>query len=357
MSTEHDIDNAEFDAFLRGEDDLSRGLKSLTHPSPSAELDRSVLAAIESALAEENGSKRNAANDEPEPSRGKRGAPQFIFNRYTAIGMAAGVLLAVIVQWQMNAGRSVPMMAAAEKAAHSDMQKKTAPSTQKKPAELPLIAKADLPAASMPKAAGRGMTVSPPAPAPARILAPPVIAPAEVAPIEVARTPAALQQSLNQRTRAPEHADVIAAEDVGKMPDKNVADSLQRISRITMTTPVAPTAPFVPPARAPDANASNAGKATASMPAPEEAQPAAENTIAATSAMPAAARLSSVAAEPFVNYRENPKAWLDLVQKKLDARLEQEALDEWDRFRKAYPDYVVPDDLTEKIGAVQKSQK
>jgi iron complex outermembrane receptor protein len=39
----------------------------------------------------------------------------------------------------------------------------------------------------------------------------------------------ALQQSLNQKRNSDSHVEVITSEDVGKMPDKNVADSLQRM--------------------------------------------------------------------------------------------------------------------------------
>ena len=46
----------------------------------------------------------------------------------------------------------------------------------------------------------------------------------------------ALQQSLNQKRNAESHVDVITAEDIGKMPDKNVADSLQRVPGVTISS-------------------------------------------------------------------------------------------------------------------------
>jgi iron complex outermembrane receptor protein len=46
---------------------------------------------------------------------------------------------------------------------------------------------------------------------------------------------AALQQSLNQKKNAESHVEVITAEDIGKMPDKNVADSLQRVPGVTVS--------------------------------------------------------------------------------------------------------------------------
>jgi iron complex outermembrane receptor protein len=47
---------------------------------------------------------------------------------------------------------------------------------------------------------------------------------------------AAMQQSLNQKRNAESHVEVITAEDIGKMPDKNVADSLQRVAGVTTSS-------------------------------------------------------------------------------------------------------------------------
>jgi len=47
---------------------------------------------------------------------------------------------------------------------------------------------------------------------------------------------ASLQQSLTQKRNADTHVDVITAEDIGKMPDKNVADSLQRVPGVTISS-------------------------------------------------------------------------------------------------------------------------
>jgi iron complex outermembrane receptor protein len=47
---------------------------------------------------------------------------------------------------------------------------------------------------------------------------------------------ASLQQSLNQKRQADSRVEVITAEDIGKMPDKNVADSLQRVPGVTISS-------------------------------------------------------------------------------------------------------------------------
>ncbi|MGL4575785.1 MAG: TonB-dependent receptor [Burkholderiaceae bacterium] len=47
---------------------------------------------------------------------------------------------------------------------------------------------------------------------------------------------AALEQSINQKKNSDSLVEVITAEDIGKMPDKNVADSLQRVPGVTISS-------------------------------------------------------------------------------------------------------------------------
>lgn len=47
---------------------------------------------------------------------------------------------------------------------------------------------------------------------------------------------ASLQKSLTQKKNAATHVEVITAEDIGKMPDKNVADSLQRVPGLNISS-------------------------------------------------------------------------------------------------------------------------
>ena len=54
--------------------------------------------------------------------------------------------------------------------------------------------------------------------------------------VEVTGIRASLRQSLNQKRNADTHVDVITAEDIGKMPEKNVADSLQRLPGVTISS-------------------------------------------------------------------------------------------------------------------------
>ncbi len=52
--------------------------------------------------------------------------------------------------------------------------------------------------------------------------------------VEVTGIRASLQSAINVKRNAEAHIDVISAEDIGKMPDKNVADSLARIPGVTI---------------------------------------------------------------------------------------------------------------------------
>ena len=58
----------------------------------------------------------------------------------------------------------------------------------------------------------------------------------EMEPIIVYGIRESLKKSLDTKRIADSHVEVITAEDIGKMPDKNVADSLQRIPGVTTSS-------------------------------------------------------------------------------------------------------------------------
>src|SRR5207249_9949425 len=47
---------------------------------------------------------------------------------------------------------------------------------------------------------------------------------------------ASLEQSLEQKRAADSVVEVITSEDIGKMPDKNIADSLKRVAGVTISS-------------------------------------------------------------------------------------------------------------------------
>ena len=74
------------------------------------------------------------------------------------------------------------------------------------------------------------------APARAQPTAPPPPPPAAAQTVEITGIRASLEKSLETKRAAAALIEVVTAEDVGKMPDKNLADSLQRLSTIAVRT-------------------------------------------------------------------------------------------------------------------------
>ncbi len=49
-----------------------------------------------------------------------------------------------------------------------------------------------------------------------------------------------------------------------------------------------------------------------------------------------------------------PKSWLSLIDKLIEAREPQEALDQWKRFRIAYPNHPVPPELAARLKTLEE---
>ncbi len=77
---------------------------------------------------------------------------------------------------------------------------------------------------------------APAAPASAAPASPAAPRPQELNAVTVTGIRASVEQSLIQKRNADSHVDVITAEDVGKLPDRNVADSLQRVPGVTISS-------------------------------------------------------------------------------------------------------------------------
>lgn len=275
--TSKDVDrfDDEFEAFLDGRDDLSRQLRSLPQPEPSAELDAAILARVEAELA------GATANDPALPGGAGRAWPGFL-NRWRApLAMAAGVLFAflLLLRWQAQPEQPAPLVVAQ----------------------------------------------TPP--------------PADVAP--PAATPAARQRS---RTGS------------GSSPDGSPAAKPQTHERPAPTwtadARIAPSPGTGDDAATPPVQAAQAGPpestrhAAAPLPTPVPAP------APAASVAPPAAETAAIAADP--PDRERAKAWLALIEELLKAGLRQDALAEWDKFRRAYPQHPVPEKLDAQIKTLKK---
>ena len=188
--TNDDMDDAEFEAFLKQEAELSRRLKTLRHPLPSAQLDAAILNQVKAALANETRPK--AANDPAIP----RLQRSFSVRWRVPGAIAATVLAGVLAHqgWEASNALQEP-----KAIAPAPVEVKIVPEAAQPPmavvvAESPApmaVHKAEAPPAEVPmaRAAPAGdakmaeSAAAPPAPAPAvlarSMAAPPAVAPKE----------------------------------------------------------------------------------------------------------------------------------------------------------------------------------
>lgn len=96
MNKDDMSDDAEFDAFLKGEGELSRQLQAMPQASPSAELDAAILDRVKQDLAREN--RPQAANDAGDDVPAPRLARGLGARWRIPAGIAATVLIGVMAK-------------------------------------------------------------------------------------------------------------------------------------------------------------------------------------------------------------------------------------------------------------------
>jgi hypothetical protein len=301
--TTRDDDDRELEAFLAGEDALSALLRQTPQPAPPPELDARILAQARIALAQPPA----AANDPvPRPWLQRARMP---------LGLAATVVLGLSLTLRWNGWHDEPPAGV------------LADSVPLAPAPAAAPARQDVPA---PDAAPARTQDGAPAEAPA-----PMRAPAS------ARRPRTMDG----------------------MPAKPAPEAVQPAPP-PPPPPSAPAAPAVMPAPAPAASAKadadapyarapgNALRAPAPAPvavAPApQAPPPASNAVEVSGSRIGRAHVLADAAH------DDPRAqqWLDLIAGLLDRRLDGDARDAWQQFRRDYPDYPVPAALQARIDAL-----
>lgn len=338
--TTRDDDDRELEAFLRGEDELSALLRQAPQPVPPPDLDARILAQARTALEQPVA----AANDPaPQPL-----ARPWLQRARVPLGLAATVVLGLSLTlrwegWQDDKPAavlydSVPAAPAAppvagQKAQQDDVQPQAgdgpvtplpAPSPARaKPAQLPK----DVAAKPAPESAQPVPQPSPPpptaaAPAPMTSVPPAPARPAPPAPSAPAPPPPAPSAPPAQAP-APAPAPV-------------------------------PMAPAAVPATAPAAPAPHVREQAATMPAPAPVaappeQPAASNRIDVTGSR--INRAQAPAADP------RAQQWLAVIAELLDRRLDDDARDAWQQFRRAFPGYPVPAALQARIDALQPARQ
>jgi hypothetical protein len=271
-----DMNDAELDAFLKGEHELSRRLKALEQPSPSAELDAAILAQAQWPAA---------SNDASDGVASK--APM------QRLGLG--------LRWRVPAGIAATVLAGV--LAHQAWQ-----------------ASADL---------DRAREVSDVAPVPA-LPAPPVPQP-----------PAAI-----------EHSPVPQAKVSPAAPKPRQPAARRSAPQFSEEPPPPPVKPY----------SYSAPAAAAPAPPPAAAAPMqlAEDrrTVEVTGrrnrvevqgpVVGRSTQFGELAAQP------DPKIWLAAIEEMMKAGLQRDALEEWDKFRAAWPHYPVPAETREKINALRK---
>jgi hypothetical protein len=411
-----DMSDDEFDAFLRGEDALSRRLRGMAEPLSPPKLDAAILGYVKAGLAQEAQAARGgasarpaAANDAVIEGAPPRLAPGMKRRWRIPAGIAAGVLAGVLGHqlYQGGAVRMEERMAAAPPAdapapaAAATPATATATATAETAAPPPVMvadaAPVPVPSPAAPAPAPPVASAPSAAPKPAPKPAPVQLAAAPPAPM-LRRVDAAAPSLRRQAAEDMPPATVIARESAagaakpsyqGYNSDKPVPDMPVPAAKapapvMAAAPPPAPAAPAPVLAAAPPQvqqpladRVRELEVAVVARPAPPMAREAiakakgeARGEARGEVKVEARARAKvETGGEMKVETRgemkvetkvEAPAAhdkrardWLALIDAMLKAKLNKDALAEWARFRAAYPDYPVPAATREAIAALK----
>lgn len=344
MTSKDDInvDDKDFDAFLKREGDLAQLLQKLPQAMPSAQLDAAILAAAKAELEKTPAPPIQgtvAANDAEVPGN-KSGGPSFIRRWRVPLGLAASLLVTVqLVRLEMTDEQTAPNApailfertpdAAPAPAAISEakvVEEVRAPELKSVPEEQRKKTRANTPPVERELAKEEDKVAVAATTAPADVQKPVAesyaTAPAKVAPARLAEDqPVRAEAPLLAHEPAPFSAPAPAP-----------------------APPPAPMTRYSP--QSSDAAGSVSGRIVV------DPRQAAAPALKAAATPPAAVTASTVAADEAA---ANPAdAWLKKIDTLLRAGSDQEAVLEWRKFRKTYPDYVVPDALNQKMKSLDK---
>lgn len=325
----HDQSEGEaFDDFLQGRGELVKQLKALAQQTPSAALDAAILASAKAAIAQSERAKQAAANDPISPHK-----QNFLSRFKMPLAMAAGLMVAVLVTMQWHAQQEV----------QAPIQVAQAPAAEPAPAPaatLPQLVQADTKEKPALQAQSRGVPVaSPPmraatptrsiaeskAQASEKKLATPIAANPPVASAAVKSTMAneAAKPTAERVDEPPTH---LAQADTSQMKFKS--SGIQPGALAVPAASVHAPAPAATPAARSLAMESAKAAAVPAPAAPPEAPAKAES-------------------------QDRQKAWLAHIEELIKADSRKDALAEWEKFEKAYPDYPVPEKLKAQIKSLK----
>lgn len=193
-------DDAEFEAFLKGEGELSRRLQALPQPSPGAELDAAILGRVKQDLAREERppAANDAGDDVPVPRLGRGLGARW---RIPA-GIAATVLVGVMAKQSFEANPDARLESVPQETTSADVvivQK--VPEEPAQMLELP-AAVAPQARAPVPRQEAKELRRQAPAPTPVLEVAPSPAAPAPAPVAELATAPATAAVAARKSTAA-----------------------------------------------------------------------------------------------------------------------------------------------------------
>lgn len=338
-----DIDDAGFEAFLRGEGELADLLHAMPQPDASSQLEAAIMADAQAALARPPVTAGVAANDPVIAS-----APVFLARWKIPLGLAASILLALPLLMQQRGqspSRENAIVVAAAPASPVPERAEESPQAERrsqradKDADYSQLAKAE-PQLRSPESAR-----------------PPVVAKRAAPPatdVTNATAPAVKAEA------APAAASIAEANSTQPEPIVIAQGPAPEFAAAPPSVPPAPPAPpmLAAPAPAKPMIASGVGQersakaaAPAATPAPAPASVTGAAGAGAVGALKSDAQLAdqSAASAP-----EKAKTWLLQIETLIKAGRHKEALDEWAKFHQAYPDHPVQKPLLRQIEALKK---
>lgn len=355
----HD-DDAEFDDFLLGKGELSNLLQALPQPGASAKLDERILRDIEARLATPAvpAPAPAAANDAASHPE-QRPAPGFFARWRTPLGLAATLVLTMSITMTVWRGQNI----AETPAILSENQSLPAPATSAaaESAAAPAAETATVSAAAPAAPSGKNAQAS----SKESMASVQDAASDTPTPLHAhkAKKAARHEPQEERKISEPEKADqhsASVAQDAGTQRLREAAAGLQK-KKAEAIPPHAPMpAPPPPPLTAPVAAPMPAPMPamSAPMPAPvpapqAQAQPEGQvrvqgHKVRRLSDDKAAADAAS-AGEP----AESASEWLQRLEKLLQEGKHKQALEEWRKFRLAWPNYPVAPATEKQIEALQ----
>ena len=307
-------DDAEFDAFLKGEGALSRSLQSMPQATPGAALDAAILQRARDLMAQE--ARPQAAND----AGASTPAP-----RIAGLGW----------RWRVPAGIAATVLAGvfAHQAFQATQDMESQVGMPAPPQDQVLILQPSAAPAPSPQ-----LDMAVPAPPASKALP---------APESRASAPAPLPLPLPR----PSQVAVPASEAAAAQPTQRVEVTGSAFKRSNAESSMPVTVLEKPELSAPaPAPAPMADSAPASSANREEKQRQELNANVARSIQTETANASRGANLAAAG----PDEWLEEIEAMIGSGKDDQLLEQWGRFRKRYPDYPVPQTTTERIDAIRK---